>query len=155
MQKQYISPRGIKNLKEHLRYLLYDKRPRVTKSVSEAAALGDRSENAEYKEGKRELRTIDKKIYFLTKKIQTLQVIDNQNRKDKKIYFGATVIYLADDKKKEATILGMDEIDLKKNKISYISPLAKFLIGKSQGDKGLFHLKTKKIKIEILKVDYQ
>jgi transcription elongation factor GreB len=132
----YITPEGEKRLKDELTYLLYTERPRVTRGVAVAAAEGDRSENAEYIYGKKRLREIDKKIEFLTKRLEVLKVVvPDADRSDGRVYFGAYV-RLEDDEGVEAIyrIVGPDEADPDAGSISMDSPVGRALIGKSEGD---------------------
>lgn len=120
----------MQTLRDEARYLWKIERPKVTQSVSEAAALGDRSENAEYIYGKKRLREIDRRLRFLSKRIEALQVISDLPRDQRKIYFAARVtIEDIHGAYKNYRIVGPDEIDLKKNHISIDSPLARALLG--------------------------
>jgi transcription elongation factor GreB len=133
----YITPLGAERLRSELKTLLTVERPKVTAEVSAAAALGDRSENAEYIYGKRRLREIDRRLRFLQKRIENLTVIDPTEQKDQgRIFFGATVTVRNDDDEAQTTyqLVGPDETDLKTGKISVDSPVARALIGKRQGD---------------------
>ncbi|AZS50799.1 transcription elongation factor GreB [Entomomonas moraniae] len=126
-----ITPEGEAKLRAELHELWHVKRPKITQSVSEAAAQGDRSENAEYIYGKKMLREIDSRVRFLTKRLEILKVIDQVPADQSKVYFAATV-YLEDEEGTEmcCKIVGPDELDLKKNHISIDSPLARALVGK-------------------------
>lgn len=127
-----ITPEGEAKLRAELHELWYVKRPKITQSVTEAAAQGDRSENAEYTYGKKMLREIDSRVRFLTKRLESLKVVDQAPTDQSKVYFAATV-FLEDEQGEEIhyKIVGPDELDLKKNHISIDSPLARALIGKS------------------------
>lgn len=127
-----ITPEGEAKLRAELHELWHVQRPKITQSVSEAAAQGDRSENAEYTYGKKMLREIDSRVRFLTKRLEVLKVIDQVPTDQSKVYFAATV-HLEDEQGEEMTcrIVGPDELDLKKNHISIDSPLARALVGKS------------------------
>jgi len=117
-------------LDRELKYLWKEERPRVTQAVSDAAALGDRSENAEYIYGKRRLREIDRRVRFLTKRLETLTIVDPDPRQEGKVFFGAWV--KLEDESGELhiyRIVGADEFDPKKNWISINSPVARALIG--------------------------
>ena len=132
----YITPEGEKRLKDELAELLYVQRPRVTKGVADAAAEGDRSENAEYIYGKKKLREIDKKIEFLTKRLEALTVVfPDENRKDGRAYFGAWV--RLEDEEGETVdyrIVGPDEFDAERGFISMDAPVGKAILGKREGD---------------------
>lgn len=130
-----ITPAGWNTLDQELKYLWKVKRPQVTRAVSEAAALGDRSENAEYKEGKRELRSIDRRLQFLMKRLDELQIVHYAPSQEGKVYFGAYV-ELENEQTEQATyrVVGPDEIDVANNHITIDSPVARALIGKQVDD---------------------
>jgi transcription elongation factor GreB len=137
--KNYISPGGHQSLRDEFEYLLKKDRPAVTAAVSWAAKNGDRSENADYQYGKKRLREIDKRLRFLTKRLDSAEVVDPEIPRDKdtadQIFFGATVTYAhASGEENTITIVGVDEIDLKRNYISWISPLARALMKARPGD---------------------
>lgn len=117
-------------LDRELKYLWKEERPRVTQAVSEAAAMGDRSENAEYIYGKRRLREIDRRVRFLTKRLEALTIVDPSPQQEGKVFFGAW-IRLEDDNEEEKIfrIVGPDEFDPAKKWISLDSPVARALIG--------------------------
>ena len=130
-----VTPAGWNKLDQELKYLWKVKRPQVTRAVSEAAALGDRSENAEYKEGKRELRSIDRRLRFLMKRLEELEIVHHAPSQEGKVYFGAYV-ELENDQEQQATyrVVGPDEIDVENNHITIDSPMARALIGKEVDD---------------------
>ncbi|MET0341169.1 MAG: transcription elongation factor GreB [Polyangiales bacterium] len=133
---EYITADGHKRLAEELDRLLRVERPKVVKGVADAAAEGDRSENAEYIYGKKKLREIDKRIEYLTKRMDVLSVVtDVPPDGTKKVFFGAWV-ELADEDGKRITyrIVGGDESDADKGFISIASPVARALMGKVIGD---------------------
>lgn len=127
-----ITPEGEARLRAELHELWHVRRPQVTQAVSEAAALGDRSENAEYIYGKKMLREIDSRVRFLTKRLEKLKAVSERPSDPNKVYFGAWVT-LEDEEGQEARyrIVGPDELDLKQNLISIDSPLARALVGKA------------------------
>ncbi|MDP2246086.1 transcription elongation factor GreB [Pseudomonas sp.] len=127
-----ITPEGEARLRAELHELWHVRRPQVTQSVSEAAAQGDRSENAEYTYGKKMLREIDSRVRFLTKRLESLKVVSSRPSDADKIYFGAWVS-LEDEDGNESRyrIVGPDELELKLGLISIDSPLARALIGKA------------------------
>lgn len=135
----YITPEGKQKLQDELTFLWRDKRPQVTRSVTEAAAQGDRSENAEYIYGKKQLREIDSRVRFLRKRLEQLTVVDRIPDDQETIYFGAHIL-LEDEEgeEKRYQIVGPDEFDLKQNKISVDAPLARALLGKKKGDELTF-----------------
>jgi len=131
----YITRQGYDRLQQELSYLWKEKRPEVTRKVSEAAAQGDRSENAEYIYGKRQLREIDSRIQFLSRRLDELKVIEQLPKERHKVFFGAWVT-LEDDTGGIATyrIVGADEFDVDPHYISVDAPLARALIGKHIDD---------------------
>ena len=132
---KYITPEGKVRLEEELSYLWKVKRPLVTQSVSEAAAQGDRSENAEYIYGKKQLREIDSRVRFLSKRLDDMVAVDRIPADQKKVFFGAWV-ELEDEegKLKQFRIVGPDEFDVKRGFVSMDSPLAQALLNKTEGD---------------------
>ncbi|MDD9889307.1 MAG: transcription elongation factor GreB [Gammaproteobacteria bacterium] len=129
---KYITPEGEKILKAELYQLWKVERPKVTQSVSEAAALGDRSENAEYIYGKKRLREIDRRVRYLSKRLEEVTVVSSAPNDTSKIYFGAFVTLEKEDGKEvRYRLVGPDEINPKKGYISIDSPLGKQLLGKS------------------------
>lgn len=132
---RYITPEGRTHLSEELSYLWKVKRPQVTQAVAEAAAMGDRSENAEYIYGKKQLRQIDSRMRFLTKRLEELVVVDRTPKDTSKIFFGAWVeLEDSEGNQFQYRIVGPDESDMKKGFISIDSPMAKALLRKAEGD---------------------
>lgn len=131
----YITQEGYARLSEELKYLWKVKRPEVTAKVSEAAALGDRSENAEYIYGKKQLREIDGRVRFLSKRLDELTVVDKPPRDPEQVFFGATVT-LEDDEGVEFSyrLVGPDEFDTAPEYISIDSPMARALLKKRADD---------------------
>ncbi|MCV2885824.1 transcription elongation factor GreB [Aestuariibacter sp. AA17] len=142
-RSNYITRDGWEKLERELRFLWKEERPRVTQAVSEAAALGDRSENAEYIYGKKRLREIDRRVRFLSKRLEQLTVVYPSKEQEGKVFFGAQVT-LEDDSGDEFTyhIVGPDEFDPKENKISIDSPMSRALIGKQVDDEVDVHTPT-------------
>lgn len=133
--KNYITPKGIEKLKAEYHELLNVERPKVVEVVAWAASNGDRSENADYQYGKRRLRQIDGRLHFLQKRIEAAEVVDPRNLKSDKVIFGATVtIENEDGESNTYQIVGEDELDIKQNKISWKSPVARALLGKKLDD---------------------
>ncbi len=131
----YITPEGRTRLSEELSYLWKVKRPQVTQAVAEAAAMGDRSENADYIYGKKQLRQIDSRIRFLSKRLDELIVVDRLPDDKSKVFFGAWVeLEDSDGNLFRYRIVGPDEFDLKKGFISINSPMAKALLRKTEGE---------------------
>ncbi len=131
----YITSEGFKKLVDELNELILKERPEITKVIQWAAGNGDRSENADYLYGRKRLREIDKRCNFLRKRIELANVVEIKNIKSTVIKFGATVTLLNDKNEyKTITIVGVDEVDTKNNKISWQSPLGKSLLNKEVGD---------------------
>ncbi len=127
----YLTPEGEARLKAELTYLWKEERPRITQSVTEAAAQGDRSENAEYTYGKKRLREIDRRVRYLSKRLETATVVNNAPSDTSKVYFGAWVtVSDDDDNSQEYRIVGPDEIGDAPGYISMDAPLGKALLGK-------------------------
>ncbi len=135
-QKNYMTPQGFASLKAEWRKLLYEERPKVVEVVSWAAGNGDRSENGDYIYGKKRLREIDRRVRYLTKRIESADVVDPQQQKNTdQVFFGATVKYQRKNGEKHiVTIVGVDEADLANGKISWISPVARALMKAHEGD---------------------
>jgi transcription elongation factor GreB len=133
--KRYITPRGFRALRAELERLWKIERPRVTREVAEAAAHGDRSENAEYIYGKKRLREIDRRIEFLSKRLDELTVVAPQTGPAARVYFGAWVsVEGSDGERSSYQIVGPDEFDVAAGRISMESPLGRALLGRSAGD---------------------
>ena len=158
--KNYITPGGVQRLRDEHRFLLTRERPAVTQVVAWAASNGDRSENADYQYGKRRLRQIDGRIRFLTKRIDAAEVVDPETprsaRTATRVFFGATVRFAnAAGTERIVSIVGTDEVDLHRNHISWISPLARALIGSGQGDDVVLHAPGRTERLKILEVRYE
>jgi len=155
--KNYITPQGQQRLKDELLHLLDVERPEVVRVVSWAASNGDRSENGDYQYGKKRLREIDRRIHFLTKRLEDAVVVDPAAREETdQVFFGATVNYLnADGDETRISIVGVDEVDVDKGYVSWISPIAKALIKARVGDTVQLQTPNGPKAIEILEVTYQ
>jgi transcription elongation factor GreB len=158
--KNYITPAGLQRLKDEHRFLLTRERPAVTQVVAWAASNGDRSENADYQYGKRRLRQIDSRIRFLTKRINAAEVVDPEaprsGRAATRVFFGATVRYTtAGGAERTVCIVGVDEVDLDRNQISWVSPLARALMRSSEGDTVLLRAPRGTERLQILEVRYE
>ena len=158
--RNYITPGGLQRLKDELRFLLNRERPAVTRVVAWAASNGDRSENADYQYNKRRLRRIDSRIRFLTKRIDAAEVVDPEARRAGRaatqVFFGATVRYTnAAGTERVVRIVGLDEIDLDRNHISWRSPLARALMKSSPGDSVVLRAPGTTEDLEILEVRYE
>jgi transcription elongation factor GreB len=158
--KNYITPAGLQRLRDEHRFLLTRERPAVTQVVAWAAANGDRSENADYQYGKRRLRQIDRRIRFLTKRIDGAEVVDPEaargGRAATHVFFGATVRYAnAAGTERVVSIVGVDEVDLHRNHISWMSPLARALMKAGAGDRVLLHAPAGTEQLQIVEVCYE
>ena len=158
--KNYITPSGLQRLRDELRFLLTRERPAVTQVVAWAASNGDRSENADYQYGKRRLREIDRRIRFLTKRIDAAEVVDPEaprsGRAATRVFFGATVRYAdATGTERVVSIVGLDEVDLDRNYISWVSPLARALMKAGPGDSVVLHAPRRTEQLQILEVRYE
>jgi len=157
--KNYITPAGLQRLKDEHKFLMNRERPAVTAVVSWAAGNGDRSENADYLYGKRRLRQIDSRIRFLTKRIDAAEVVDpaapRPGSAATRVFFGATVTYKdAAGREHVVSIVGIDEVDLNRRHISWMSPLARALMKSTPGDRVVVHAPRKTERFEILDVEY-
>jgi len=134
--KNYMTPAGFDALKAELRQLLYGERPKIVEIVSWAAGNGDRSENGDYIYGKKRLREIDRRVRYLTKRIESAEVVDPaQQQQLKQVFFGATVTYAReDDSEHTVTLVGVDEVNVEQGRISWLSPVAKTLLKSRVGD---------------------
>jgi transcription elongation factor GreB len=155
--KNYITPAGFKRLKDEALSLLDRQRPELVKVIQWAASNGDRSENADYIYGKRRLREIDRRIRFLTKRMDAAEVVDPAAREDTdQVFFGATVTVIGTDGvEKTYSIVGIDETDLSRGRISWISPLAKALIKAREGDTVTVRTPGGDESLEIVSVEYK
>ena len=158
--KNYITPTGLQRLRDELKFLLARERPAVTQVVAWAAGNGDRSENADYQYGKRRLRQIDRRIRFLTKRIDAAEVVDPEARRIGRaathVFFGATVRYAnAAGAERVIRIVGLDEVDLDRNYVSWVSPLARALMKSGPGDSVVLHAPGGAEDLEILEVRYE
>ena len=151
----YITPQGAQRLREELDHLWRVKRPQVTQAVSEAAAQGDRSENAEYIYGKKQLREIDRRIHFLQKRLDSLVIVDRPPSDTSRVYFGAWVRLQSESGDvAEYRIVGPDESDLNKGFISIDSPLARALLKKTADDAVTVSLPRGQTVYTILEISY-
>ena len=159
--KNYIKPAGHEALKTELLHLLDRERPEIVQVVHWAASNGDRSENGDYIYGKKRLREIDRRIRFLNQRLENAVVVNNQERIAKggdpeQIFFGATVLYSdADGTETRVRIVGVDEVDLEKGDVSWISPIAKALIKAKVGDTVRIQTPAGLKEIDILEVSYE
>ncbi|MFM6927988.1 MAG: transcription elongation factor GreB [Bdellovibrio sp.] len=134
-KKNYITPQGLAKLRDEYHQLMNVERPKIVEIVAWAASNGDRSENADYQYGKKRLREIDRRVHFLTKRIEDAEVVDAKNMKGETVLFSATVTLSNEDGDELVyQIVGEDELDPKNGKISWKSPVARALLGKKLGD---------------------
>src|SRR3954467_12049099 len=157
--KNYITPGGLQRLKDEHKFLLTRERLAVTRVVAWAASNGDRSENADYQYNKRRLRQIDGRIRFLTKRIDAARVVDpdapRTGRAATMVFFGATVRYVnAAGTERVVSIVGVDEVDLDRDHISWLSPLARALMKSGPGDRVILHAPAGTEHLQILEVRY-
>jgi transcription elongation factor GreB len=158
--KNYITPSGLQRLKDEHRFLLTRERPAVAEVVAWAASNGDRSDNADYRYGKRRLRQIDGRIRFLTKRIEAAEVVDPETPRagqaKTRAFFGATVRYAnAAGAERVVSIVGTDEVDLKRNHISWVSPLGRALMKSAAGDSVVLQAPSGITYLTVLEVCYQ
>ena len=153
--KNYISPAGFARLKAELRQLVEVERPEVVRTVSWAAANGDRSENGDYLYGKKRLREIDRRVRFLIKRLESAQVVHSAGRETDQVFFGATVKIRTQAETKEITIVGVDEADPARGQVSWISPMAKALLKARGGDVVTLRSPAGEEQLEILEVSYR
>lgn len=153
--KNYTTPAGYRRINEELDKIWSEQRPKLVETITWAASNGDRSENGDYIYGKRKLREIDRRIRFLSKQLDSAVVVENTNRDESKVYFGATVT-VANEEGEERTvsIVGVNELDPANGRVSWISPIAKVLMNCSLGD--VVNLKTPKgdEELEIVDIRY-
>jgi transcription elongation factor GreB len=158
--KNYITPAGLQRLRDEHQYLLTKDRPAVVEVVAWAAGNGDRSENADYQYGKRRLRQIDSRIRFLSKRIEAAEVVDPEAPRSglraTNAFFGATVRYAnAAGEERVVSIVGIDEVDLDRNHISYASPLGRALTKSAPGDSVVLHAPGGTEHLTVLDVYYE
>ena len=154
--KNYMTPTGHRRLREEFEHLVKIERPEIVKVVSWAAGNGDRSENGDYIYGKKRLREIDRRIHFLSKRLDSAIVVDPARQENlEQVFFGATVVIR--DKKGEATyqIVGIDEANVSKGRVSWISPLARAMMKAREGDSVRFDSPSGPREIEIIGIRYQ
>lgn len=157
----YITRGGARKLQEELVQLRTKQRPKVVQDVADAAAQGDRSENAEYIYGKKKLREIDRRIHFLTKRLESARVVEPTDRPispdgTTRIYFGATVTVEDEDGNESTyTIVGQDEIDMKLGRISHKAPIALALMKRREGDTFTFRKPAGEVELTVTAIRYE
>ena len=154
--KNYITPKGYERLRSELLGLIDDERPKVVEIVHWAASNGDRSENGDYIYGKKRLREIDRRIRFLTQRLEIAEITDpSVHHGQEQVFFGATVTYVDETNvKRTVTIMGIDEADTLQGQISWVSPVARALLKSSPGDEINLVTPNGSQVLEVLAVDY-
>jgi transcription elongation factor GreB len=155
--KNYMTPLGWRRMRDEVSWLVKEERPQVTSVVSWAAKLGDRSENADYQYGKKRLREIDRRIRYLTKRLEAAEVVDPSTREETdQVFFGATITYETRDGTEHGIrIVGIDEMDATKGYVSWIAPIARALIKAREGDTVTLRTPGGDEEITILEVRYE
>jgi transcription elongation factor GreB len=155
-RSNYITPEGFQRLRDEVEYLWKQERPRVTRQVADAAALGDRSENAEYIYGKRRLREIDRRLHYLTRRIDELVVIGATPADPERVFFGAWV-RLEDESGGvvEYRLVGADEASVESGTISIDSPVGRAILRKQEGDEVIVHRPAGITSYTVLRVQYE
>ena len=153
--KNYVTPAGYARLKAELRQLVEVERPEVVRTVAWAASNGDRSENGDYLYGKKRLREIDRRVRFLIKRLESAEVVDNSGRDDEQVFFGARVsVRSAGGEERTVTIVGADEVDAARGRVSWHSPVARALLKARAGDTVRLETPGGAEQLEILDVHY-
>lgn len=155
--KNYMTREGFERLQAELRHLKRVERPKVVETVAWAAGNGDRSENGDYIYGKKRLREIDRRMRFLAKRLESAEVVDPAQQKNKdRVYFGATVTYANEDgEERTVRIVGIDEARLEEGEVSWISPIARALLKAEEGDTVELRTPTGRETIEVVKIAYR
>jgi len=154
--KNYITPRGADRLKSELKKLLIEDRPELVKVISWAAGNGDRSENGDYIYGKKRLREIDRRIRFLTKRLEQAEIVDPLKQSSDRVLFGAVILVLNEEnQKKRYRIVGIDETNPGLGEVSWLSPIAKALLNSKVGDNVILHTPRGDEELEVLKISYE
>ena len=153
--KNYITPGGYARIKTELKRLVEDERPEVVRTVSWAASNGDRSENGDYIYGKRRLREIDRRVRYLMKRLEIAEVVDPRDQARDQVFFGATVLY-SDSKGNERTvsIVGTDEVDPARGRVSWVSPIARALLKAREGDTVILRTPAGAEELDVLEIRY-
>jgi transcription elongation factor GreB len=152
--KNYITPAGYARLKAELKHLVEAERPGVVKTVAWAASLGDRSENADYLYGKKRLREIDRRVRFLIKRLEAAEVVDSSDRDADQVFFGAEVRVRSKGGERVVTVVGIDEVDPAKGRVSWVSPIARALLRARAGDVVRLRTPAGEERLEIVSVRY-
>lgn len=154
LMKNYLTSEGYQRLRAELSQLLKEERPKVVQQVSDAAAMGDRSENAEYIYGKRRLREIDRRIRFLESRLEVVEIIDVNTLQTDRVVFGVVVELQSDaGDLSRFQLVGEDELDSGGKRISFQSPVGRALLGKKVGDVVVVKVPRGESELEILKIE--
>lgn len=154
--KNYMTPHGRDMLEKELKFLMSDERPRIVEIVSWAAGNGDRSENGDYLYNKKKLREIDRRVRYLMKRLENVEVVDPRRQQGiAQVFFGATVTYArADGAEVTVKLVGVDEAELDQGKINWLSPVAKALMKGREGDEVIVRTEAGEEVLEILEISY-
>ena len=153
--KNYITPGGHKRVNDEIDALWKVERPKLVDTIAWAASNGDRSENGDYIYGKRRLREIDRRIRFLSKRLDTAVVVNNAGKEHTRVYFGATVTFLDESgAERTVSIVGVDELDPGRGRVSWISPIATALLKASVGDVVTLRTPRGTEEIEVVAIRY-
>jgi transcription elongation factor GreB len=153
--RNYVSPAGFARLKAELKALVEVERPEVVNTVAWAASNGDRSENGDYLYGKKRLREIDRRVRFLIKRLENAEVVDTAGRESDQIFFGASVTVASSvSGERTLTIVGVDEVDTARGRVSWISPVAKALLKAREGDTVVVRTPAGADELEVVAVKY-
>lgn len=154
--KNYMTPHGKDMLEKELRFLLSEERPRIVEIVSWAAGNGDRSENGDYLYNKKKLREIDRRVRYLMKRLENVEVVDPKRQQGiEQVFFGATVTYArADGSEVTVKLVGVDEADLEQGKINWLSPVARALMKSREGDEVIVRTEAGEEVLEVLEISY-
>ena len=154
--RNFITPAGHARLKSELKALVEVERPELLKTIAWAASNGDRSENADYLYGKKRLREIERRIRFLVKRLEIAEVVDPRDQREDRVFFGATVTY-ADGQGKEHTvaIVGTDEVDPARRRVSWVSPIARAMLKAREGDVVALTTPAGDERLEIVEIRYE
>ncbi|TMH44929.1 MAG: transcription elongation factor GreB [Betaproteobacteria bacterium] len=154
--KNYITPLGHMRLKSELKALVEVERPEVVKTVAWAASNGDRSENADYLYGKKRLREIERRVRFLVKRLEIAEVVDPRDQEQDGVYFGATVSYRdTGGAERTVSIVGTDEVDPARGRVSWVSPIARALLRARKGDAVTLNTPAGDERLEVLEIRYE
>lgn len=153
--KNYVTPAGYRRLRDELAQLWEVERPKLVETIAWAASNGDRSENADYLYGKRRLREVDRRIRFLSKRLEIAEVVDNTGQDHDRVFFGATVTY-ADraGHRRTISIVGMDEVDPARGRVSWVAPVARALLKARAGDVVVVRTPAGAEEIEVVAFSY-